>query len=211
MDNPFALRKKSKSDQQKSLESASANSREINSRVMQWLVLSRDYLQGFQRCTACARRKTLRTSFPLPSDSRSLQVPDLGSGRPFIIHAFRARPPGGSTATSNFIRVAQATRRCKLYGPTLRSACNSHKVNNFKRLGEIAPGPAIKPHISSVGNVVTNRQVHRCFGITPKSVSPFTKYCIASATSSSPMIRTRIRMPVSPRTPRTRAAAPNTR
>jgi hypothetical protein len=47
VDNPFALRKKSKSDQQKSLESASANSREINSRVMQWLVLSRDSLQGF--------------------------------------------------------------------------------------------------------------------------------------------------------------------
>jgi len=88
VDNSFALRKKSKSDQQKSLESASANSREINSRVMQWLVLSRDYLQGFQRCTACARRKTLRTSFPLPSDSRSLKVPDLGLGRPFIIHAF---------------------------------------------------------------------------------------------------------------------------
>ena len=147
MDNPFALRKKSKSGQQKSLESASANSREIISRVMQWLVLSRDYLQGFQRCTACARRKTLRTSFPLPSDSRSLQVPDLGSGRPFIIHAFRARPPGGSTATSNFIRVAQATGRCKLYGSSLRSACKSRKPNNFRYLDLCELSHIEKPQI----------------------------------------------------------------
>jgi hypothetical protein len=147
VDNPFALRKKSKSDQQKSLESASANSREMNSRVMQWLVLSRDYLQGFQRCTACARRKTLRTSFPLPSDSRSLKVPDLGSGRPFIIHAFRARPPGGSTATSNFIRVAQACQRCKLCGPTLQCPYKSHKPNNFNCLDRSAPKPVGKPRI----------------------------------------------------------------
>ncbi len=36
--------------------------------------------------------------------------------------------------------------------------------------------------------------------ITPRSVSPFTKNCAASATSSSPMMRTSIRIPVSPST-----------
>lgn len=45
-----------------------------------------------------------------------------------------------------------------------------------------------------------------CFVMTPKSVNPFTKNCTASATSSSPMIRTRIRIPVSPRILRTRSA-----
>lgn len=44
----------------------------------------------------------------------------------------------------------------------------------------------------------------------PKSVSPFTKYCIARATSSSPMIRTRIRIPVSPITLLTRPAPAST-
>ncbi len=38
------------------------------------------------------------------------------------------------------------------------------------------------------------------FAIIPRSVSPFTKNCMASATSSSPMILTRMRMPVSPST-----------
>jgi hypothetical protein len=38
------------------------------------------------------------------------------------------------------------------------------------------------------------------FAIIPRSVSPFTKNCMASATSSSPMILTRMRIPVSPST-----------
>lgn len=41
----------------------------------------------------------------------------------------------------------------------------------------------------------------------PRSVSPFTKNCIASATSSSPIMRTRMRIPVSPITDFTRPAA----
>ena len=49
-----------------------------------------------------------------------------------------------------------------------------------------------------------------CRGMMPRSVRPFTKYCIARATSSNPMMRTRIRMPVSPRTPRTRPALART-
>jgi len=36
--------------------------------------------------------------------------------------------------------------------------------------------------------------------MTPRSVSPFTKNCMASATSNSPMILTRMRIPVSPST-----------
>ncbi len=47
--------------------------------------------------------------------------------------------------------------------------------------------------------------------MTPRSVRPFTKNCIASATSSNPMIRTRIRMPVSPRTALTRPAPASTK
>src|ERR1700739_4108178 len=49
------------------------------------------------------------------------------------------------------------------------------------------------------------------FEMTPRSVSPFTKNCIARATSSKPMILTRMRMPVSPSTNLTRPAPANTR
>lgn len=69
-----------------------------NSRVMQWLVLSRDSLQGLAVGLQPASTKpNERTSFPLPSNGQA------------------KRPPGGSTATSvyNSIRVAQATPGCK--------------------------------------------------------------------------------------------------
>lgn len=49
------------------------------------------------------------------------------------------------------------------------------------------------------------------FEIIPRSVSPFTKNCIASATSSNPMILTRMRMPVSPSTVRIRPAPASTK
>jgi len=45
----------------------------------------------------------------------------------------------------------------------------------------------------------------------PRSVSPFTKNCMASATSSKPMILTRMRMPVSPSTIRIRPAPASTK
>ena len=45
-----------------------------------------------------------------------------------------------------------------------------------------------------------------CRAITPRSVRPFTKNCTANATSSNPIMRTRILMPVSPKTRRTRSA-----
>ena len=48
------------------------------------------------------------------------------------------------------------------------------------------------------------------FAMTPRSVRPFTKNCMASATSSRPMMRTRMRIPVSPRTARTRSAPAST-
>jgi hypothetical protein len=44
------------------------------------------------------------------------------------------------------------------------------------------------------------------FGMSPRSVRPFTKNCTARATSKSPMMRTRMRIPVSPMMPRTRLA-----
>jgi len=49
-----------------------------------------------------------------------------------------------------------------------------------------------------------------CFEITPKSVKPFTKNCMARATRSRPMMRTRMRIPVSPITVRTRSAPART-
>ena len=45
-----------------------------------------------------------------------------------------------------------------------------------------------------------------CRAISPRSVNPFTKNCMASATSSRPIIRTRMRMPLSPRNRLTRSA-----
>src|SRR6201996_6398149 len=47
--------------------------------------------------------------------------------------------------------------------------------------------------------------------MTPRSTKPLTKYCTASATSRRPMTRTRMRMPVWPRTRATRSALPSTR
>jgi len=47
--------------------------------------------------------------------------------------------------------------------------------------------------------------------ITPRSVNPFTKNCMASATSNSPMILTRMRIPVSPSTVFTLPAPASTR
>jgi hypothetical protein len=55
-----------------------------------------------------------------------------------------------------------------------------------------------------------SQTIQPCRWMIPRSVRPFTKNCIASATSSKPMILTRIRMPVSPITVRTLPAAAST-
>ncbi len=176
----------------------------MNSRVMQWLVLSRDSLQGFN---GAHRAKLVRPNepaslFPHIQDSK---VPDLRSGRP---HGHREAP----LLTTNSIRVAQATPRCKHCGstfcPAFRSVRNSQKNNNFKRLDSTSAGCGKLRILWETAAVPGD---HMCRGISPKSVIPFTKYCIASATSSKPIMRTRIRMPVSPRNRRTRAAAASTR
>ena len=52
---------------------------------------------------------------------------------------------------------------------------------------------------SESGRCLPARRVYsRGRAITPRSARPLTKYCAASATSSSPMMRTRMRIPVSP-------------
>ena len=58
---------------------------------------------------------------------------------------------------------------------------------------------------------VAQNQGFSCLEIMPKSVRPFTKNCMARATSKSPMILTRMRMPVSPRKVRTRLAPASTK
>ena len=178
----------------KNRSSRFSDSREINSRVMQWLVLSRDSLQGFS--CACLTRPYepafLASHFP------------LGAGH--IGH--REAPLLLST-----FRVAQATRRCNSMAQ--HSMCTSLQlVDNINMLGRRqAPSPVETLRFlweTRCIALLNPPDPYRCFGTSPRSVSPFTKYCIASATSSKPMIRTRMRMPVSPSTPRTRAAAAST-
>ena len=63
--------------------------------------------------------------------------------------------------------------------------------------------PASRNGVNPVENSIRRGQsgtrgVYPCRGITPRIVRPFTKNCMASATSSKPMMRTRMRIPVSP-------------
>ena len=87
----------------------------------------RDSLQGLR--DRAFLHLTLRTSFPLPSDSRSLKVPDLGLGRPFIIHAFARGHREAPSLICNFLRVAQATLACNL-----RPALRLPPDRNFPRI-----------------------------------------------------------------------------
>ncbi len=181
----------------------------MNSRVMQWLVLSRDYLQGpTEGASNSLDLPNERTSFPLPS----ILFNFTESGQ-------ATRPPGGSTAHYNFTRVAQATLRCKCWRAmnvkTEPALCNSARIaisRGYKQApqpvesavfcGKVLPALLFPP---------CSFPALQCRGISPKSVIPFTKYCIARATSRRPIMRTRMRMPVSPITWRTRLAAASTK
>ena len=135
---------------------------------------------------------TERTSFPLPSSGQA------------------TRPPGGSTAHLQLLENSTsyslfATRGRLSRNRQLRLVENSNQharmqANNLWEsrafCGKTVLAPAPPP-------------LH-CFAITPRSVKPLTKNCIARATSSKPIIRTRMRMPVSPRNARTRPAPAST-
>jgi len=87
---------------------------------MQWLVLSRDYLQGSTELND--PRSTLRTSFPLPS---------LGAGpnsRAFAPRGHREAP----LLTFNQIRVPQVPLRCK-HLPSANRLYLQHLKDSYPR------------------------------------------------------------------------------
>ncbi len=141
----------------------------------------------------------------------------------------------------NFLRVAQATLQCKsrigcIHAPfrdflritTTRGTrnparlwkgarfCGKHSRNRMKSGPNVDSGKTHsapnhfqnRPTVSGLPELSNSPY---CREMTPRSVSPFTKNCMASATSSSPMIRTRIRIPVSPSTVFTLPAPASTR
>jgi hypothetical protein len=116
---------------------------------MQWLVLSRDSLQGFNGAHRAHNERPYEpaSQFPHFQDFKVLISDRAG---PLSTTLSRERPPGGSTATYNFIRVAQATGRCKLYGTAHRTALNGGKANNLKHLHSGPTGCG--KHSNSVGN-----------------------------------------------------------
>jgi hypothetical protein len=74
--------------------------------VLQWLVLSRESLQGLEG--TLSSHLAQRTSFPLPSNRNASR------GRPLLFLRFRARATGRlHCLTFNLIRVAQGPSRCK--------------------------------------------------------------------------------------------------
>jgi hypothetical protein len=94
--------------------------------------------------------------------------------------------------TSNFSRVAQTTLLCNTFtgvnpaaGLQLLKGSSQSTATQGRSLWKplVFCGKHAQPRLKN-----------------PRSVSPFTKNCIASATSNRPMIRTRMRMPVSPST-----------
>ena len=109
------------------------------------------------------------------------------------------RPPGTPLLICNFLRVAQATSRCNSRSDRVFRA-ESRLVENINHAVSVQASGAVETTHILWETPAQDREIR------PKSVSPFTKNCIASATSSKPMMRTRIRMPVSPITLRTRPA-----
>ena len=87
---------------------------------------------------------------------------------------------------------------CNWFGRN-RSRVTSRRLETAPRLPAIPAVSGLRFHKKVEPAIFTAQ----CRGIIPRSVSPFTKNCIASATSSRPMMRTSIRMPVSPSTRRT--------
>jgi len=125
----------------------------------------------------------------------------------------------------NFSRIAQATLRCKSRNRLISCAVPRLSENNNRTAFPQLSQPVERDRLlwetaldvrQYWGNAVSNhdkfsRLVSHGREITPRSVRPFTKNCMASATSSSPMILTNIRIPVSPITALTRPAAANTK
>jgi hypothetical protein len=215
-----ALRKISKSDRHQMPSATKAHER-ASSRVMQWVCSLRDSLQGLDELTL-----PIRPTNRLPTS---------------LYSSLAALKRAGPTATGrlhcyicNFLRVAQATPRCKSRNRLNRRAVSRLPENiNGPRTMQLmlaverkrflwetpshargistknAPDISISCHNNHCALGGSNRAY--CRGMTPRSVSPFTKNCMASATSNRPMMRTRIRIPVSPSTARTRPAPASTK
>jgi hypothetical protein len=117
-------------------------------------------------------------------------------GRP---HGHREAP----LLLCNSQRVAHATFDCKRCPSSPESSlCNSLRI---------ATGPAVyKVEGLWKASCFCGKAPFYCRAINPKSVSPLTKNCMARATSKRPMMRTRMRIPVSPSTLRTLPAPAST-
>jgi hypothetical protein len=162
---------------------------------------------------------TQRTSFPLPSSGQA------------------TRPPGGSTAqqqlfksTTAYSRLQPATGNAGFRFKQPAENSNTHAQRQAKWLWERSSNCG-KHDILARGSNSAPKGTHRSpilfqphldrelfeagpgpYGreIIPRSVKPLTKNCMASATSSNPIILTRIRIPVSPMNARTRPAPAST-
>ena len=102
----LALRKKSKSGQQKSLEPIGLAGDQLPGHAMACSLW--DSLQGFN---GAHRAQLVRPYEPASHFPNRSKITDLRSGRP---HGHREAP----LLTTSFVRVAQATQRCKHCGPT---------------------------------------------------------------------------------------------
>ena len=122
-------------------------------------------------------------------------LPSLPLGDPL-----KAAPaaPGNKVDTSNHPAQPQPGRDVENLHELRKSLEHAHHHCRFAFVPVANSLIALPPYSTT------------CLAITPRSVNPFTKNCTASATSSSPMIRTRIRIPVSPITRRTRSALAST-
>ena len=165
---------------------------------------------------------TLRTGFPLPT-----------RGRPH-------RPPGGSTAThlqllksntgypsmqiakrlvlsavsrlpenSNHTPIAQPNQPVER--PPFLWESPFHPLQCWPNAIHLNPGIPGAPILNRVLCGLGGNEDAHGREMTPRSVSPFTNNCMASATSNNPIILTRIRIPVSPINALTRPAPASTR
>ena len=226
-DNPaakkLAQRKFSKSDRHKYLAHF-ARTRGLASWVMQWVCSLWDSLQGLGvRLTL--PHLTLRTGFPLPLKGR----PHGHREAPLLICNFLrvtqatlgcksqkrliSRAVCDFPENNNGPRITQPKAAC---GKASDSVGNSSKATPIRLKSSCKfdrNGLLFTSLRSADGPTRREMRLSGRYGreMIPRSVSPFTKNCMASATSSKPMILTRMRMPVSPSTIRIRPAPASTK
>jgi hypothetical protein len=191
---------------------------------MQWVCSLRDSLQGLDQLFASYPPYEPASHFPLGAGHKGhweapllhLQLFKSSTRHPYV-------QPANRLVLSSFSRLPENNNQPGIAQPNspverrpvLWESPSSPRQFNPKRELQF---PAGSPKSSGAppynrGSLrfrVGYENVHGR-AITPRSVSPFTKSCIASATSNSPMILTRIRIPVSPMNALTRPAPASTK